>query len=910
MFRLIIYLLFAATCHAAAESYSHFEARQTHPVRISADGSQLFALNTPDGRLSVFDISNPEVAAPLLIAEIPVGLEPVSLAQNPQNLDEVWVVNELSDSISVVSLSRKTAIAHIDTGDEPADIAFLEGRAFVTAARDNTLQAFDPTTRQPTGELTLEALFPRAICADPATGTLYIAAQMSGNNTTILPPDKAPAPPVPTNPELPEAPHTGLIVTDDHAEIAFDVLDHDIAVVDAATLTLTRYVGDVGTNLFAPALRPGTSELWVTNTEALNHIRFEPVLRGHFVDNRVTKIDLATSTTTPIDLNPDIDYSLLPNAAAINASIAQPKAIAFEPGGAHLWVAGFGSDNIARIDAATGQVITRISLSNSTEEMRAPRGLALDTAAGRLFVLNRFANSLTTIDTATNAVAAEIPLGSFDPTPTNVRQGRGFLFDARLSGNGTNSCASCHIDADRDGLAWDLGDPGGDMLFIEAENRTNHDAQGNDRPPETVTRALHPMKGPKVTQTMRGLTIDPVTFFDSGVTGEIVTKEPSFHWRGDVQKLNEFNGTYDNLMGGSQITPAQFELLEDYLRTLRLHPNPYRNLDRSAPDEILGGDPAAGRANFLDHGLSHCATCHPLPSGSDQNIDELNQSSTIDFLKTPPLMTSYQKQNTYSPRAETSLSGFGFGHDGTGVSLPLPHFYFLSVMNVEQLIDTRAYVLAFDSISDGTAPAVGHTITVTSENAGDPATAETLDILEQRTDPSLAAVNQHWNDLTAFGKNSTYLFDATTQTYSGIPRADLLSSLAPGDTLQFKSVPPGCGTTLVNGRDPSMPAITVTNTPDGIKLDWGTPRVDWYPESSVTGAKDTWSPLHLPTDNKSITLPQTTKKRLIRTPAHLVITRRYKSARRNDCPNASRTYPSQTTSRYPHLKIARPCTPS
>src|SRR5438093_3776124 len=76
-------------------NFVNFEGKQTSPIRLSPDGTRLFAVNTPDSRLSVFDVSNP--GNPILIAEIPVGVEPVSV--NPLNSDEAWVVNEVSDSI-------------------------------------------------------------------------------------------------------------------------------------------------------------------------------------------------------------------------------------------------------------------------------------------------------------------------------------------------------------------------------------------------------------------------------------------------------------------------------------------------------------------------------------------------------------------------------------------------------------------------------------------------------------------------------------------------------------------------------------------------------------------------------------------------------------------------------------------
>src|ERR1700690_2149388 len=87
-------------------AFVNFEGAQTNPIRISADGSRLFAVNTPNGTLSVFDLTQP--ASPKLIAEIPVGIEPVSVNINPNAAgnDEAWVTNQILNSVSVVSVSK------------------------------------------------------------------------------------------------------------------------------------------------------------------------------------------------------------------------------------------------------------------------------------------------------------------------------------------------------------------------------------------------------------------------------------------------------------------------------------------------------------------------------------------------------------------------------------------------------------------------------------------------------------------------------------------------------------------------------------------------------------------------------------------------------------------------------------
>jgi len=101
---------------ASGGSFVNFEGKQTSPLRLSPDGSRLFAVNTADNRLSVFDVSHAQ--NPVLIAEIPVGLEPVSV--NPLNNDEAWVVNEVSDSVSIVSVNRHAVTGTLYVQDEPA----------------------------------------------------------------------------------------------------------------------------------------------------------------------------------------------------------------------------------------------------------------------------------------------------------------------------------------------------------------------------------------------------------------------------------------------------------------------------------------------------------------------------------------------------------------------------------------------------------------------------------------------------------------------------------------------------------------------------------------------------------------------------------------------------------------------
>jgi DNA-binding beta-propeller fold protein YncE len=740
-----------------AQDYESFEARHCHPVDRA--GSVLLAVNSPRGSLAVFDLV---AGAPVFRREIPVGVEPVSV--RARGTTEAWVVNEVSDSISVVDLGTGLVRATLQTPDEPSDVIFAGGAAVVSCARSNRLRVFDATTFAEIATVPLTGNYPTSLALSPDGSKLYVGFLLSGNLTTTLPPDRAPAQPLPSNPSLPTPPDTGRIVAADHPGIPYKVLDHDVAVVNVATWTVEAYLTGAGTVLHHLAVHPSTGDLYVLNTEARNLVRFEPVLRGHIVDHRVTRFSADASVREFHDLNEGIDYSLLPNPAAQAVALADPTGLAFS-GADQAWIAAFGSDRVARIDLASGAVLERIDLRLSGEtsrRMRGPRGLALDSGNARLYVINKISNTLAVIDTTAGSVLSEHELGASDPIPAEIKEGRGFLFDARLSGNGTLSCATCHVDADRDGIAWDLGVPSGEMIIQTGKNLALHEE-------DILVRPMHPMKGPMVTQTLRNL--------EGGAP---------FHWRGDRRTLAEFNATFVDLLGGSALAPADFAAMETYLFSLRHHPNPWRGLDDAMPASILGGDPVAGQAAFNLHD-NHCSLCHGGPRGSDNNIDDPRLTDTRDPVKNPPLQTTYQRFGFDASPGGVNVSGFGMNRDGTGSRLPTVHFYEIETLNAAERRDVAAFILAFGT---GTHGAVGQSRTVTVANRNEASLLEDLALLEvQAAAGSIDLVV----DGVAGAAQVAHTFDPARSLYAkaagpDLSRASILSALAAGEAVTFTAL--------------------------------------------------------------------------------------------------------------------------
>ncbi|HME72585.1 MAG TPA: thrombospondin type 3 repeat-containing protein, partial [Myxococcota bacterium] len=152
------------------------------------------------------------------VSSVPVGLEPVAVAA--RNNSEVWVVNHLSDSVSIVDVSTTPprVTRTLLVGDEPSDIVFAApwNLAFITTAhrgqqRTNVsvkgagdpmlttpsvgradVWVFDATNLgttiggTPFQILTLFGDTPRALAVSKDGNTVYAAIFHSGNQTTTV----------------------------------------------------------------------------------------------------------------------------------------------------------------------------------------------------------------------------------------------------------------------------------------------------------------------------------------------------------------------------------------------------------------------------------------------------------------------------------------------------------------------------------------------------------------------------------------------------------------------------------------------------------------------------------------------------------------------------------------------------
>jgi len=770
-------VLWAAPAGAADKQ---FESPHVHPIAVTPDGSRLLAVNTPDHRLEVFNLSS---GSPVLEGEVMVGIEPVTVRARTNT--EAWVVNHVSDSICIVDLNTLTVVRTLLTQDEPTDVAFAGSplKAFVCASQRDMIQVFDMTdlTAAPVN-IPLDASDPRALAVSMDGTKVYVGIFESGNETTVVPEATVdttlglPPPVPPMDSTLATPPKVSLIVRHNGTHwvdelirswdtwITYRLYDNDVIEIDVASLTVTQSFKKVGTHIFGLAVNPVTGRLYVSNTESLNEIRFEPNLDGHFTRARVTTIDPGTATVTPVHLNQHINYgNPAGDATERSLSLGLPMDVTVNVTGDTVYVAAMGSNKVGVLDA-NGNLIKRINVGPG------PTGLALDPLRSRLYVLNRHFGDISVVNLATDAVST-VELG-FDPTPITTQVGRTLFYSTtNSSAHGDIACASCHIFTNMDGLAWDLGNPRGQMI----------------PPPQPQSGTMHPMKGPLVTQALKGL---PGTF--------------PLHWRGDRANLQTFNPAFVSLQGRPDtLSTFDFSLFQEFLFSVNYPPNPNRNLDGSLQNPGSGPNPTTGETLFFTGGLvggSNCDFCHHMPTGTSGLIFPKGAIVENQPFETPQFRNLYEKDG-FTPSQPWTKNGFGFTHEGNEASIftftfrPIFTFH-----NDQERYDVESFLHRFDT---GTHAAVGQQLTMDGTNeATYSARLSTLIAVADAGDCDVVAKGEK-NGLHRGWKYESGTIDwASDRSWEPhATTAELLALAGPGTEITFTAVVPGCGDRLGLDRD-------------------------------------------------------------------------------------------------------------
>ena len=718
--------------------FALYESGQVRPLALSRDGSRLYAVNTPDNRIEIF--STDGGLRPL--ASVLVGLDPVALAEDPAG--RVWVVNHLSDSVSIVDVdsSMPRIVQTLQVGDEPRDIVFAgpnRARAFVTTAHRGQNSPVDPALNVPgigradvwvfdstevmapgpAPPLEILTLFgdrPRPLAVSGDGLRVYAGIFLSGNQTTSIAPNQFSKPAPSTSADGVRQPDSGLIVryngrnwVDEQGLahdrfVPFSLPDFDVFEIDAVTLATTARFRGVGTILFNMAVNPVTDALYVSNLDSRNHVRFSGVasrasttVRGRVADHQITVVD--NGSVGKRLLNKHLDFSV-PTASQTDRSLSLslPLGLAVTRDGNALYVAAFGSGKIGVYDTAA---LADDSFVPERDRQIAvtgggPTGIVLDEDRGLAYVLTRFDNGISTLELERGLEIDHLQM--FSPEPEEVVRGRVFMYDATLtSGNGNDSCGSCHIFGDTDGLAWDLGEPDARVkpvgnVFIPIS-------------PAASPERFHPMKGPMTTQSMRGL-----------------KGHGPMHWRGDRSgsqrkggetleeaAFKEFNDAFDAFFAlGRGLDEDDLQDFTEFALAIRYPPNPIRELDNSLVGrQVRGAQIFRNGVVRIQTGLLEvCVQCHTLDPAvglfGTKGLSSNNSQAGEKNFKIPHFRDQYQKVGMFGwafagpPATGPQIRGFSFNHNGATSS----NFIIADLgMPADDLLAIRDFLYAFPTES-------------------------------------------------------------------------------------------------------------------------------------------------------------------------------------------------------------------
>jgi YVTN family beta-propeller protein len=267
---------------------------------------------------------------------------------------------------------------------------------------------------------------------------------------------------------------------------------------------------------------------------------------------------------------------ITPDTAA--RPVNMPFAVKLDPFRQWVYVANAGSNDLTVIDANQQVAIANIPVGAN------PRGVVLNGDSSRVYVHNVIDATISIIDTSRLSVIDTLPIDLDDTISIDVLIGAELFHtatDPRLSESRWVSCASCHFDGMSDGNVWAGFDDG-----------------PRNTPPLFDLRATAP--------------------YNWGATWDELA---------DVELKIRALQAGEGLLAGPPNDPLgdphaglslDLDTLVIYLDTLQGPASPY------PPDTIRA---ARGRQVFEEQS---CASCHALPTGTNQRSYDVGTGGTFD----------------------------------------------------------------------------------------------------------------------------------------------------------------------------------------------------------------------------------------------------------------------------------------
>ena len=400
-------------------------------------------------------------------------------------------VNPDNGTVTAIHLRSLQRLWERRVGRKPRSLALdSAGRVWVAVQGDDRLVALDPSGEEQARIDLGHGRGPHGIAFVPGTDIALVTVPASGevvkvdaSSATVLARARVNAEP------------RGIAVTGDghayvtrfrsttaglvtklDAETLERVADIPLA-VDAETVDAEDRARGRPNYLTQVVVSPDGRTAWVPSKQ-------DNVLRGGRRDGQALAHDATVrAVASQIDLASGVERG----GSRIDFNDREgAHAVAFSPRGDYAFVALRGSNEVAVLDAYSGEARGVLAGGSGS----APVGLWIDAVRNRAFVHNYTSRSVAVYDIADvlASVSFEPPLmvelgtvAHEDMDGETLRGLRQFYdaADERMSREGYLSCASCHLDGGEDGAVWDFTDRGEGLRNTIALNGREGVRHGN-----------------------------------------------------------------------------------------------------------------------------------------------------------------------------------------------------------------------------------------------------------------------------------------------------------------------------------------------------------------------------------------------------------------------------------------------
>ena len=330
------------------------------------------------------------VHAVQVTAIIPVGTSPEGIAYDSV-LNELFVANYGSNTVSVISDSNNTVVATVPVGTEPTGVAYDFGKSeiFVTNAGSGTVSVISDTKNAVVANVTVGAN-PVGVAYDSGKGEIFVANWGDNTVSVISDTNNAVLATVPTGTNFigqisPAGSPEPIGVTYDSAKGEIYVVNsypHTISggtvsvISDSNNTVLTSIL--VGIDPYYAAYDSGKGEVFVTN------------------DGDVFVSVISDST----------------NAVVANVTLPQGAigswGIAYDSGKSEIFIVNQYGKVYVLSDSPNGLIET-VNLSNATISVGNTHSIAYDANKGEMFVTDEGDGNILVLSDSSNTSASPTP---------------------------------------------------------------------------------------------------------------------------------------------------------------------------------------------------------------------------------------------------------------------------------------------------------------------------------------------------------------------------------------------------------------------------------------------------------------------------------------------------------------------